>query len=342
MLARTLSLLVLLALFVVSCSSPTAPPANPTAAPVPAATIAPTSQPALRASTALPATPANTPAVAASPTAPAFPLTITDDSGQQVVIAKAPERIVSIAPSNTEILFALGLGPKVVAVDRFSNYPAEAKQKTQLGSYIKPDIEQIVAAKPDLVLATNVHVKEVAPTLRGHDLTVVVIDPKNLDQVLDRIILVGRITGQTEPATKLARDLQQRAAKVADAVSGAPAPRVFVEISPQFHTPGANTFFDDLIRRAGGQNIAADAPTQWPQLSQEVIVQKNPEVIILSHDVDGTNPEKVKGRPGWQQISAVTQGRIVAIDPDLTNRTGPRLIDGLEAIARVLHPDRVK
>jgi iron complex transport system substrate-binding protein len=277
-----------------------------------------------------------------SPTTPAFPLTITDDSGQQVVIAKLPERIVSISPSNTEILFAIGLGPKVVGVDQFSDFPAEAKQKTQLGSYIKPDIEQIVAAKPDLVLATDVHVKEVAPVLREHKLTVVVIDPKNLDQVLDRLILVGRITGQTEQATALARDLQQRVTKITSAVVGAPAPRVFVEISPQFHSPGANTFVDDLIRRAGGQNIAADAPTQWPQLSQEVIVQKNPDVIILSHDVEGTNPEKVKGRPGWGQISAVTQGRIVAIDPDLTNRPGPRLVDGLEAVARVLHPDRVK
>jgi iron complex transport system substrate-binding protein len=309
----SLSLLVLLALFVASCGSPPAPPANPTAA-----------------------------AAAATSTMPAFPLTITDDSGQQVVIAKMPERIVSISPSNTEILFALGLGPKVVAVDQFSDFPAEAKEKTQLGSYISPDIEQIVAATPDLVLGTEVHAREIAPTLRGHNLTVVVIDPKNLDQVLDRIILIGRITGQTESATALARDLQQRVTKVGDAVNGAPTPRVFVEISPQFHSPGANTFVDDLIRRAGGENIAADAPTQWPQLSQEVIVEKNPDVIILSHDAEGTNPESVKGRPGWGQISAVTQGRIVAIDPDLMNRPGPRLVDGLEAIARLLHPDRMR
>lgn len=296
-----------------------APPA-PTAAPPAAATAAPD-----------------------RPTATAgFPLTIKDDAGRQVTIARPPQRIVSIAPSNTEILFALGLGDRVVAVDQFSNFPPEAKQKAQLGSYVKPNLEALVAATPDLVLATEVHTKAVLPELEGRNLTAVVVDPKNVDEVFDRILLVGKVTGQDARAEKLVGELKERSASVTAKVKDAPKTRVFLELSPELHTAGPGTFVHDLIERSAGQNVAADAGQPWPQLSLEAIVQRDPEVVLLADEVAGQTPEKVRSRPAWDKVSAVKAGRVVVIDPDLANRPGPRIVDGLELVARALHPDRFR
>ena len=125
-------------------------------------------------------------------------------------------------------------------------------------------------------------------------------------------------------------------------VAGAPSPRIFFEIDPKLYTAGPGTFIHDLIHRAGGTNIAADATTRYPQLSSETVVLKDPEVIVLADDVAGQSPETVKARPGWREVSAVRTGRIVSIHPDLTNRPGPRLVDGLEALAKALHPDRFR
>ncbi len=279
-------------------------------------------------------------AISGTPGVAAFPVTITDDVGRQVVLQEAPQRIVSIAPSNTEILFALGLGEKVVAVDQYSDYPPEAEQKPQLGSYVKPDLEQIVAAAPDLVLATGVHEETVVPQLEALRLTVAVINPEDLDDVFDGIGLVGRITGQDARATGLVCELLDRVDAVAERINGAPRPRVFFELSPELHTAGPDSFIDDLISRAGGENIAAGATEEWPQLSAEVLLEQDPEVILLADEAAGVSPDQVRTRPGWQQVTAVEQDRIVAIDPDLTNRPGPRVVDGLEAIARALHPER--
>lgn len=282
----------------------------------------------------------STPIPASAVSGPGFPARVTDDAGRQVVVAAPPGRIISIAPSNTEILFALGLDDRVVAVDQYSNYPATASRKPQLGSYVKPDLEQIVAASPDLVLATAVHAKTVVPALEDRGITVFVVDAKNLDEVFNRIRRVGRITGQDVQAATLVGALRDRADAVATGVAGARRPRVFFELSPQLHTAGPGSFVDDLIGRAGGQNIAGDAATQWPQISQEALVQKDPEVVLLAYDATGVTPETALVRPGWGRLSAVQQRRVRAIDPDLTTRPGPRVVDGLEAIARALHPDR--
>lgn len=272
------------------------------------------------------------------PTASGFPMAMVDDAGRQVTIGKLPERIVSLAPSNTEILFALGAGDRLVAVDQYSNYPPEAKQKVQLGSYVRPDLEQVIAAAPDLVLATGIHERTVVPQIEARGLAVVVIEGKNVDEVFARIERVGRMIGREAQAQALVRRLQARASAIEDRVAGLSRPRVFFELSPQLHTAGPGSFVDDMIRRAGGQNVAADAAVQWPQLSQEVLIERNPEVIVLSHD--GQTPEQVAARPGWRTLAAVQNRRIVAIDPDLTSRPGPRVVDGLEAMARALHPQR--
>jgi iron complex transport system substrate-binding protein len=270
----------------------------------------------------------------------AFPLMITDDMGRQVTFATPPQRIVSIAPSNTEVVFALGLGDTVVGVDQYSDYPPEAQQKLQLGGYVDPNLEQIVAAAPDLVLATDVHEATIIPELDALGVTSVMIDPKNLDDVLDSITLIGTITGEEARAARLVCDLHRRVDDVEARIAGAPHPRVFFELSPELYTAGPGSFIDDLLTRAGGDNVAAGAREPWPQLSTEAVLAADPEVILLVDHEAGVTPEAVRARPGWQAMSAVEHDRIVTIDAALTNRPGPRVVDGLEEIARILHPDR--
>lgn len=269
-------------------------------------------------------------------------MTVTDDAGRAVSIPRPPMRIVSIAPSNTEILFALGVGDRVVAVDQYSDFPPEAKSRTQVGSYVKPNLEAIVAAQPDLVVGAALHAKTIVPELTARGLTTLLVEPKDVDQTFERILLVGDVVGQADRADRMVGDLRERAASIAAKVQGAPKPRVFFELSPQLHSAGPGTFVDDLIRRAGGQNVVGDAATQWPQVSLETLVQRDPEIVLLADAVAGETADKVRGRPGWGSMSAVKGNRVAPIDPDLTNRPGPRIVDGLEAVARLLHPDRVK
>lgn len=318
---RLRTLLLGILLVATSCAAPAAAPApaSPSASAAPAATAAP------------------------SPTAAAaFPITLTDDAGRSVTLPAAPARIVSVAPSNTEILFAVGAGDRVVAVDRFSDFPPEAKTRESLGSYVKPDLEKLVAAAPDLVVATNVHTKVLVPQLEQRGIAVIVLEPRDLDGVLERILLVGRVTGTADRAGRVVRDLRTRVEAVAAKVQGAAPPTVFFEIDPKLYTAGPGTFIDDLIRRARGTNIAADATTKYPQLSSETVVLKDPQVIVLADDAAGVTPDAVRARPGWQGIAAVRTDRIATIHPDLTNRPGPRLVDGLELLAKALHPDRFR
>lgn len=312
------------------------------------------SSPLVAAQTPAPATPpalcVATPAAetAASPLPPpspyqgegSFPLVITDDLGREVRIERPPTRIVSIAPSNTEVLYALGLADRVVGVDSYSNYPPEAAEKPQVGEYIAPDLERIVAAEPDLILATAAHRETVLPELETLRLPTVVIEPLNLDEVFASIELVGEITGESARAREVVCSLQTRVNAVEAAVAGAPSTRVFFELSPDLFTTGPGSFIDDLITRAGGANIAAGVGEMWPQLSAEAVVTADPEVIILADHEAGITPEQVVARPGWQGISAVAQRRIVPIVSDLVARPGPRVVEGLEAIAAALHPDR--
>ncbi len=270
----------------------------------------------------------------------AFPRTVTDDAGRTVVIVKPPQRIVSLAASNTEILYALGLGSRIVAVDQYSDYPPEAKKKPHVGGYASPDIEQIAASTPDMIFATGIHAKSVVPNLETHGLPVLVVEPKTLEEVLSRILLIGQVTGEEAKARALTQQLRSRLDQVTARVKGAPRPRVFFEISTELYTAGPGSFIDDMIAHAGGQNIAADTTKPWPQLSQEAVALKDPEVILLGNATGAESVEKVRARPGWQTIAAVKSGRVIAIDADLTHRPGPRIFGGLEAIARALHPDR--
>ncbi|MBN1813590.1 MAG: cobalamin-binding protein [Anaerolineae bacterium] len=267
-------------------------------------------------------------------------ITVEDDVGNAVTLDAVPERIISLAPSHTETLYALGLGDKVVGVTEYCNYPPEAAEKPKVGSFTTIDLEQVVGLEPDLVLATTMHMAETVPALQERGITVFVIDPQTVSDVLDAIGRIGQITGQQETADALVVDVQARIDAVQERVKGTPRPKVFWELGAELYTVGPNTFIDDLITLAGGENVAADADTPWPQLSVEAIILKDPDVIVLADHNYGQTAEMVKERPGWEDIRAVKEGHIIEIvDDDIVSRPGPRLVEGVEFLAQALHPD---
>lgn len=310
-------------------AAPTLPPTSvPTVAPTAAPTLAPTA-------TTVPAT--ETPAS----------MTITDVAGRKVTISGTPQRIISLAPSNTEILFALGVGSNLVAVDDFSDYPAEAKALPKIGGTSdKYNFEQIVALKPDLIFAAGITSPDALKKLDDLKLTFVVLGvaKTTLDSILTDISLAGQITGRADQAKQLTDSMKQKVdaikAKVATAKT---KPRVYWELDAtdptKPYTVGPGTFVDDIITLGGGVNVFANASSPYPQVSAEQVVAANPEVIILADAAYGIPVESVLNRPGWQKIDAVQNKHVYPIDDNLVSRPGPRVVDGIEAAAKLIHPE---
>jgi len=274
----------------------------------------------------------------------AFPVTIIDDLGRSVRVEKLPQRIVSTAPSNTEILFALGLNDRIVAVTDFCDYPEEARAKPKIGG-MKPSVEKIVSFAPDLVVASTINPQDLIQQLESSKIPVVIWGPKDFAGIMRNIEQTGVITGTAERAKRITAGMKDRIDAVAAKARQATAqPRVFFEVdatdpSKPF-TAGPGSFVDAMITLAGGQNIAAGASSQWPQLSLEELVKADPEIIILSDYAYGVTPESVARRPGWANLSAVKRGAIKPIeDPNIVVRPGPRIVDGLELLARFIQPD---
>lgn len=272
-------------------------------------------------------------------------LTVVDGLGRTVNIPQQPERIVSLAPSNTEILYALELGDKVVGVTEYCDYPPEAKEKEKIGSYVRINIEKVVALEPDLVLGVGKD-EPIVKELENLGLTVVILEAQTIDDVLENIKLVGRITGQVEIAQELMANMEQRikaTTKKTENLTDAQRPRVYYEISPDpLMAAGPGTWHHNLIELAGGVNIAADAKTKYPVYSLELLLERNPEVIIMSTRM-GTQEfqtvEQLKAREGWQTIDAVRNDRVYMIERDIIARSGPRLVDALEQMAKFIHPE---
>lgn len=274
------------------------------------------------------------------------PGTYTDDTGRTVAIDQIPERIVSHVPSITETLFALGLEEKIVGVSDYCDYPEEAKLKPSVGNYFNPSIENIVALDPDLVL-TDGH-SESIKQLDSLGITYLVIDPKDIDDIFKDIELLGKVTGTEGKAEKLINDMKKDMSYVSSRVKDAPKVKVFYIIDATDltlpWTVGPGSFADAFITMAGGENIAAQTQGAWVQFSLEQIVSSDPEIIILpaKHGAAFTSPEVLEGHPVWRGITAVKQGRIYIIDGDLVDRTGPRIIQGLEEMAKIIHPELFK
>jgi iron complex transport system substrate-binding protein len=279
---------------------------------------------------------------------PAFPLSITDDAGVSSTFAAPPQRIVSLSPGLTEITFAVGAGNRLVAVDSFSEYPPEAKTiQPRLITYPSPSIETIVSLRPDVVLSLAERDDDVAQ-IRRQGIPVLKLLPRDFDAAVRTIGVLGRLLlGNAAVADAIASDMLARRDAVVAAVADAPRPRVLEELDASEpdkpFVAGPNGFYGQLIDLAGGMNVFGDLPGDVAQVGAESIVERNPEVIILA-DADlpfnPQTPELVTARPGWATVSAVQNGAIYPVRGDLYATPGPRLILGLEALARLLHPDR--
>ncbi len=285
-----------------------------------------------------PATPAATPTSA--------PLTFTDGLGRAVTLAAPAQRIVSLAPSNTEILFALGAGAQLVGRDEVSDYPEAAKAVTSIGSLYGPmNTEAIVALEPDLVLAAEINSPEQVKALEDLGLTVYwLANPQDFEGLYENLKIMGRLTGHAAEAEQLADSLKTRVTTVLDKLAGVTdRPKVFYELDAtdptKPYTVGPGTFMHTLLGLAGGENIAGGLPDAYPQISSEELVRQNPTLILLGDGAYGVTAEAVQARPGWEAIAAVQTGNIVPFDDNLASRPGPRLVDGLELLARLLHPD---
>jgi cobalamin transport system substrate-binding protein len=276
------------------------------------------------------------PSVTASP----FPATLTDFQNRSVTLPARPERLVSIGPSITAFLFALGAGPRVVGVDDFSDEPAEAATRAHVGG-IKVNFEKVVALKPDLVFSVKFSDGTIEK-LQSASLNVLVVDPQSVSDVAKTATLLGKAVGAD--GETLAQSIQQRVDAVkAKTSSIAARPRVYHEIDAsdpaKIFTVGPGSYINDLIDIAGGANIAARAASAYPQLSAEEILRSDPEVIVLAASDYSAKPNEVAARQGWSVIAAVKSGRIVTIDPNLINRPGPRVGEAAEAYAKLVHPE---
>ncbi len=286
----------------------------------------------------------------ASAPEPAAPpeTTITDQLGRAVSLNIVPQRIISLAPSNTEILFALGLADRVVAVTDYCNYPPEAKEKPSVGGFSTPNIEEIIALAPDLVLATSMHETEIIPQLEARGITVFALNPKTIDQVLAAISLVGRVAGAEPAAAGLIADLEPRTKSVTDRTQNLSAEQRPATLYIVWHDPlmtaGAGTLPQALIDRAGGTNIGYEIK-DYGDISLEAVIDADPAVIIagIGHGTGADAPlQYAQNEPRLKDTTARRQGNIYAINSDLPSRGGPRIVDALEQFARFIHPEAFK
>jgi iron complex transport system substrate-binding protein len=281
----------------------------------------------------------------ATPTELATELKFTDGLGREIALDGPAQHIVSLAPSNTEILFAIGAGDQVVGRDALSDFPEAAKKLTDIGSTFDAlNTEQIVSLKPDLVLAAEINTPEQVKQLEDLGLTVYYLkNPLTLEEMYGNLEIVAQLTGHKEEAVTLIEALKARVAAVDEKIAPISSrPNVFYELDAtdpaKPYTAGKGTFITQLIDRAGGHNIAADLDG-YPQMSLEQVVAADPTFIILGDARYGISPESIAQRPGWENLTAVKNGQILPFNDDLVSRPGPRLVDALEELAKLLRPE---
>lgn len=272
-------------------------------------------------------------------------LTFTDGLGREIKLDGPAQRMISLAPSNTEILFAIGAGDQMVGRDQFSDYPAEAANVTDIGSTFEAlNTELIVSLKPDLILAAEINTPEQVKQLEDLGLTVYYLkNPLTLEEMYDNLKIVAQLTNRETETATLIESLKARVAAVDEKIAPLSSRiSVFYELDAtdpaKPYTAGKGTFITLLIERAGGYNIAADIDG-YPQLSLEQVVAADPMFIILGDARYGVTLESIAQRPGWENLSAVKNGNVVPFNDDLVSRPGPRLVDALEELAKLLRPE---
>ncbi|HEY3368996.1 MAG TPA: ABC transporter substrate-binding protein [Symbiobacteriaceae bacterium] len=281
-------------------------------------------------------TPASTPAPTAKVTT--YPVTLKDDAGNSVTIAQEPKHIVSLAPSNTELLFALGKGPLLVGRTDFCDYPADVKNVPSVGSLFPPSYEKIVAAKPDLILMMGGSADVKKKLADEYKLPILTLEPKNFDELYNDIKLLGAAVNAQPQADKIVADMQAAVKEITDKTAKATAkPAAFYVASDDpIFTAGSGTFIDALITMAGGTNVGGDVKG-WAQYNLEQLVAKNPAILIADN---ATSVDQLKAKKGWDGLQAIKTGKVYGIsDWNLMTRPGPRLTQGLKWLAETIHPE---
>ncbi len=339
-----LLIIVILAgtLALAGCQTASTPTAN-SAPPAPLANTASPSATDTLTSTVPESTSAATPTVSAdSPT----PITVTDDIGRSVIFKSPPQRIISLAPSNTELVYALGLQDRLIGVTTYDNYPPEVKDKPQVSDFSNVDVEKVVALHPDLILAADIQKADVVPALEKLGINVIVFDPVTVEGVFNDLTLLGEISGKSQQAAALVASLSQRVKAITDKVSvaGAPYPRIlYVTWYDPIWTAGDNTMIGDLFKKVGATNIAADV-SGYGTISLENVIQRNPQIIVVMSSMGDQNQSLnwVNTEPRLKATDALKNQQVYEINSDIFGRTTPRIVDGLEQLAKIVHPDLFK
>jgi iron complex transport system substrate-binding protein len=285
-----------------------------------------------------------------APTVTSGPFTLTDGLGRPLQFDQPAQRIVSIAPSNTEIIFSVGAGSQVVGRDEFSDYPEQAKQLPSVGGgYGALDMETLVALKPDLVLASQLTPAEQVQAIEKLGLKVYLLaNPQDLEGMYENLLIVGKITGTQAEAQRLVDQLRSRVTAVDEKIVKAEQrPLVFYELDSTDPnapwTAGPGSFIDTLVARSGGANLGARLKDAYAQISVEQLLVEDPDIIIIGdYTWGGVTVGNVMARESWAGLDALEQGKVYIFDDNLVSRPGPRMVDGLEEMAKLLHPELFK
>ncbi|MDT1119574.1 ABC transporter substrate-binding protein [Bacillus altitudinis] len=277
--------------------------------------------------------------------ATAFPVSIKDAAGKTVEIKEQPKRIVSLIPSNTEVAYALGLGDKIVGRSDFDSYPKEVEKVEKIGG-LDFNVEKVISLKPDLVLAhaSQMSSKDGFKQLEDAGIQVLTVnDAASFKDVYKSINMIGEAAGVKKASTKLVDEMKSKLndiKKQAESISKDKQKIVFVEVSgaPEIYTTGKQTFMDEMLSVIHAKNAAGDQ-TGWVQMTEESIIKRNPDAIVT---IDGASLADLKKRDGWKAIKAVKEKQVFQLNTDLASRPGPRLVEGVEALAKSIYPDTFK
>lgn len=278
-------------------------------------------------------------------TAAKYPMNVTDDKGRDVVVSHLPERIVSLSPKNTEMLYALGLGDRVVGDTDYCNYPPEAANKTKVGGITNVNVEQVAALNPDVVFADSLTKKDVAERLESMGYPVIVNDPRNVSDIENSIVRMGAVCDAEANATRLAGEINASILAITDKTSTlneSQKPRVLMLLDTyDFYVAGSNCYGNELILLAGGQNVAYQL-NDYASMSKEAVIDADPDIIIMPVDqYSQADFEGLRnGTADWmRQLTAVKNGHVYAIASDPVFRPGPRVVEAAQAMAKIIHPE---
>ncbi len=272
---------------------------------------------------------------------------VIDQMGREVVVSSSPERVVSLSPSHTETAFAIGLENSLVGVTDFCNYPAEALEKDKVGGFSNPNVEAILALEPDLVLAGNRHEEQIRK-LEEMGIAVLVLAPDSIESVFEAMILMAEATGKSSQAAVVLSDIRHRFKVIEtkmSAIHDKDRVRVYYEVySDPLMSAGGSSIISEVISTAGGINIFADVAETHPKISEEVLIQRDPQFILFpeAHGTEKYDLDKMVSRPLWNEITAVKEKNVYGVSADSMSRPGPRLIEAVENLAAIFYPEMFK